>query len=654
MTTSEARRDPGAASGPGTPASDLILGTAGHIDHGKSALVRALTGTDPDRLREEKERGITIELGFAQLTLPDGRTMGVVDVPGHEHFVRQMISGSTGIDVCMLVIAADDGIMPQTVEHIAVIETLGIGSCVVALTKIDLVDDEWVEFMTGEVEEYLSRTSLAGSRIVPVSSKTGAGLDDLLDTLVEICRTAHHDKRGGAVRLPVDRVFTIKGAGTVVTGTLWTGTVHAGDIVEVLPRGTEVRVRSVQMHGEDAGRAGSGNRVALNLAEVDTDDIVPGDFIVTPGLTTPTDRFDASVTYLDIAGTGKPLKTGARMHVGHGTREVLGRVLLMNGRETLGDHESALAQIRLEEPLPVQAHDRFVLRSYSPVYVVGGGEVLLSHPRRTTNPTGTEATLLEAIGNHATTRAVELALETQVMPTTAGSIASLLDLDTRECTDILEDACSRGKAVSLGGGQLYTTRSVLQKLVSGIERTLIGFHADHPSDLGIAKDTLRQKIAPRLDERGFDLVIDAAVQAGKALVSGGLVGHPSSQASAASALKEMSDKVLAAITAGGVTPPDAWDITKATGLAQNQVLRAMGSLADAGDIVKISQDIAFSAGNIEACKAAVVSFLETHGQATVAELRDAMGTTRKYAVPLLEYLDSKRITKRSGDVRTLV
>ena len=262
---------------------DLVLGTAGHIDHGKSALVQALTGTDPDRLAEEKQRGITIQLGFAQLELPDGRTMGVVDVPGHEKFVRQMIAGATGIDVALLVIAADDGVMPQTVEHIAVLQMLGVRSCVVALTKIDLVDDDWVEFVADDVRARLATTPYAQAPIVPVSSKRGDGLDNLLAALQDASDATSKVSHGDVMRLPVDRVFTIKGAGTVVTGTLWSGSVSPGDTVEILPSGKKSRVRSVQIHGKDAQHAQLGNRVAVNLADASTDEVSPGDMLAAVG-----------------------------------------------------------------------------------------------------------------------------------------------------------------------------------------------------------------------------------------------------------------------------------------------------------------------------------------------------------------------------------
>jgi selenocysteine-specific elongation factor len=353
-------------------APSLVLGTAGHIDHGKSSLIKALTGTDPDRLKEEKDRGITIELGFARLELPSGRSMGVVDVPGHEKFVRQMVAGATGVDVVLLVVAADDGVMPQTREHLAIIDLLGVERGVVALTKSDLVDPGWVGLVRADVEQLLRGTSIEGAPIVAVSSKTGAGLPELLATLDELAVDTPSKHADLPMRLPVDRVFTISGAGTVVTGTMWSGSAEKDDPIEIYPAGVEGRVRGVQVHGAAVERALAGQRVAMNIAGVERDQIARGDIIAAPGTLTVTDRFDARFTYLGLPGDDRAFESGARVHVHHGTREVLGRVLLMDANE-LKPGESGLAQVRLEEALAPRYDDRFVVRSYSPVYTIGGG-----------------------------------------------------------------------------------------------------------------------------------------------------------------------------------------------------------------------------------------------------------------------------------------
>ena len=344
---------------------DLVLGTAGHIDHGKSSLILALTGTDPDRLSEEKQRGITIELGFARLSLDDGTTLGVVDVPGHEKFVRQMISGSTGIDMALLCIAADDGVMPQTTEHLAVLELLRIPTLVVALTKTDLVDDEWVEFMIDEVKGRLAGGPYENAEIIAVSSRTGEGLDDLKAALGRAAKATKRQKASDSARLPIDRVFTIKGAGTVITGTLWSGAVSIGDELELHPSGRMSRVRSIQIHGESVDRAEAGHRVALNLNALSTEEVRPGDFLAAPHTVTATDRFDADFTYLGLSSSDKPLESGARVHVSHGTREVTGRILRIGDEQGFKPGERAYAQIRLDEELPVSWQDHFICLLYT-------------------------------------------------------------------------------------------------------------------------------------------------------------------------------------------------------------------------------------------------------------------------------------------------
>ncbi|MBC5583091.1 selenocysteine-specific translation elongation factor [Eggerthella sp. NSJ-70] len=636
--------------------TDLVLGTAGHIDHGKSSLVLALTGTDPDRLAEEKQRGITIELGFARLDLPDGTKLGVVDVPGHERFVRQMIAGSTGIDLALLCIAADDGVMPQTVEHLAVLELLGIRTCVVALTKTDLVDEEWALFMAEEVRGRLSGTPYAEAEIVPVSSRTGAGLPELQAALSRAARTTRRAKAGTRLRLPVDRVFSIKGAGTVVTGTLWSGTAQVGDEVEVLPSGLRTRVRSVQVHGAPVERAEAGHRVALNLNAVSVDEVRPGDFLAAPGAASATDRFDASLAYLGVPGKGKPLASGARVHVAHGTREVTGRVLLMGGRESLAAGERAYAQIRLDEPLPVAWRDRFVVRSYSPVHVVGGGEVLRARPRRTTTLAPGATALLDALrgGDEAAVARAAFALATA--PVTAAELAALSGLEEDAAARELEALAAGNAAVRLGGGSgravRYATASVLQKQRAAIENALLKFHAESPSAAGIAKDALRRRCLPRLDASCFDALMDDAVARGMAVADGGEVSHPKAGAGARKLEEQAAARLRETLAAAAGAPPAVGELVAASGLDASLVHRVLGGLEKQGLVRRVGADFYFDAAALAAFEQAVRARLSA-GPATAAELKDAMGTSRKYAIPLLEYFDAQGITRREGDTRVL-
>ena len=639
-----------------TSAPRLMLGTAGHIDHGKSSLIQALTGTDPDRLAEEKKRGITIQLGFARLELPDGRSMGVVDVPGHERFVRQMIAGATGIDVALLCIAADDGIMPQTVEHLAVLELLGVPSCVVALTKIDLVDDEWVEFMKDEVARALEATPYGGAPIVGVSSRDGRGLPELLDAVAAVAKRPVRSRETDTARMPIDRVFTIKGSGTVVTGTLWSGTVRVDDELEILPHGVKSRVRSIQMHGENVDEAGAGNRVAINLNAVKASDLHAGDFLASPGAAGLTDRFDAQFSYVGAqGGADKPFATGTRVHIAHGTREVTGRVLLMNGRAELGAGEICYAQIRLDAPLPAASGDRFVARSYSPVRVIGGGSVLASRPRRRTTLSQDETALLDALRNDNVQGVCETALAMQRHPASIERIAADAGVEASLVREGLLGMENANKMLSLSEtpGVCLATRAVLARDVSAIENELLRFHAENPLQTGMPKAMLAARRFPHMEPDCFDALLKEAARTGRIVLAEGAVSHPSAAGGAKAAQEQAERAVLAALEKAGRTPPPIDDLL--AGLDENASLckKALGALERGGDAVRIDSSLCFARSVYDELEAAARSLLESTGGATASELKDAMGLTRKYAMPLLEFMDDHGVTVRDGDVRRL-
>ena len=650
-------------NGHGATAPDLILGTAGHIDHGKSSLVLALTGTDPDRLAAEKQRGITIELGFAQLVLPSGERMGVVDVPGHERFVRQMIAGSTGIDVALLCIAADDGVMPQTEEHLAVLTLLGVPTCVVALTKCDLVDEEWRSFVGDEVRSRLMATPYADGAIVEVSSKTGEGLDELKAAIEQAAKATRRRGDAAAFRLPVDRSFTIKGAGTVVTGTLWSGQVRVGDEVEILPAGTKTRVRSIQVHGQAVDAAASGHRTALNLNGVSTDDVRPGDMLAAPGTIRPSDHFDVDLTYLGVPGSDKALESGARVHVAHGTREVIGRVLLMDAGK-LAPGAKALAQLRTEEDLSVSRGDRFIIRSYSPVHVIGGGEVLRAHPRRSTNLTQGESALVEALRSDDEVAAAAAVLEDAAWPLSAEDIARAAELDPAAAQEAIAKLVDGGRAVKLGpagratqaereGATLIATKRMLQKMDGALENALLKFHAANPEATGASKESLRSTLAPACPAPTFDALLSHAAEAGRIVVDGGEVSHPEAGAGARKKEEQTAAALLAALEDAGATPPATKELIAQVGATQQVGYKALGALERDGRAVKVSDEFYFAASALDKLAAAVRDELAT-GAASAAELKDAMGTTRKYAIPLLEHFDAIGLTRRAGEARELV
>lgn len=637
---------------------DLVLGTAGHIDHGKSSLILALTGTDPDRLSEEKQRGITIELGFACLSLDDGTTLGVVDVPGHEKFVRQMISGSTGIDMALLCIAADDGVMPQTTEHLAVLELLRIPTLVVALTKTDLVDDEWVEFMIDEVKGRLAGGPYESAEIVPVSSRTGEGLDDLKAALDRAAKATKRQKASDTARLPIDRVFTIKGAGTVITGTLWSGTISTGDELEVLPSGRVSRVRSIQIHGENVDCAQAGHRVALNLNALSTDEVRPGDFLAAPHTVTATDRFDADFTYLGLPSSDKPLESGARVHVSHGTREVTGRILRIGNEQGFKSGERTYAQIRLDEELPVSWQDHFIVRSYSPVHVIGGGVVLRAHPKRSTTATPEKIALLDALRDGNGDRAAECAFNLEKAPVTCEGIVHAAGCTRKAAQSALELLEKSRKAVRLSSGQAgaveyFTTPRYVQKMRSAIENALLAFHNENPTSTGISKEALRQKAAARLSADCFDALLSDAQATKHAVVNGGEVCHPQAGAGAQALEKQAAEALLTALREADGSPATLDEIFSSCKIEPALGRRAMASLEKAGEAMRVTKELAFPTEALAQFEQAVRTRLADGASASAAELRDAMGTTRKYAIPLLEYFDDKGITRRSGDERVL-
>lgn len=638
--------------------SPLIVGTAGHIDHGKSTLIEALTGTDPDRLAEEKRRGITIELGFARLPLPDETSLGVVDVPGHERFVRQMIAGASGIDLALLCIAADDGIMPQTREHTAVLQLLGITNCVIALTKCDLVDEEWIELVSEEVRAGLEGTPFADAPLVPVSARTGQGLDELKNVLADQARELRSAFKEGPVRLPIDRVFTIKGAGTVVTGTLWQGSVVPDMELEVVPSGILTRVRSVQIHGSEVQESLAGNRTALNLVGVKKEDLDPGDFLITPGTLEASNRFDAQFTYLPATNTqAKPFESGSTVHIAHGTREVTGRLLLMDGLSELAPGQTTFAQIRLDVPLPISRSDRFIVRSFSPVCVIGGGSVLNSIPHHRTNLRDADRSLLAALKESDDLAICHAIIDSYDIPVSEKEISRIANLPVERIAKLLGSeakSAKRPEYTSLGANHgLWAKRTTVQRHIMAMENILVAFHANEPAATGLAINALNQRYPRHLPDECFKALLEEAITTGKLVLEKNEISHPKAGAGARNLEKQAADCLYAALHSHGTTPPPVDDIFEEAGLNAAQGRKALLALEQQGRALRVNKTYCFTAESLQQLQEATVKCLQEKGSATATELKDAMGTSRKYAIPLLEYFDEKRITKRSEDQRCL-
>jgi selenocysteine-specific elongation factor len=608
----------------------FVIGTAGHIDHGKSTLITALTGIDPDRLAEEKRRGMTIDLGFAHLRLPSGLEVGIVDVPGHARFIRNMLAGTHGLDAVMLVIAADEGVMPQTREHLEIIDLLDVQRGVVVLTKIDLVDAEWLSLVRTEVLATLDGTSLQGAQVIPFSAVTGVGKGELvaaLDTLLKETQTRPDRDRP---RLPIDRVFTMSGFGTVVTGTLVDGRLSVGEELEIVPRGLVARVRGLQQHNRKVETAAPGGRVAANLAGVEKDQLSRGDVLARPKTLSATRRIDATVRVL--ASAPQSLRHGMELLLHTGTADVSCRVIVLEDVE-IAAGARGWVQLYLERPIAAAAQDRFILRVPSPPTTVAGGTFVDVSPRKHSRDDGEVRQSLErrAAGEvlqeelRKYPRGVSLAA---LLKATMAPEAEVEALDAKRLGDWLFDA------------------QAWQSISERATRELEAYHGSHPLRPGMAREELRSKLG--IAPGSFPSVVQGLVEDGRVAENDGslaLTGHRvelNADGGAAAQLVELLGRQPLA-------PPSLTEAMKQSG-AGTEVVRA---LIQRGDIVRVGDDVAFTRDAYEAAVAMVREIIANSGSITVAELRDRMGASRRPVLALLEHLDSARVTRRVGDARVL-
>lgn len=643
----------------------VIVGTAGHVDHGKSALIEALTGKNPDRLEVERRRGMTVELGFGELALPSGKIVGLVDVPGHAHYLRAMVQGATGIDVAVLVVSAVEGVMPQTREHVHVLELLGVTHMVVALTMCDLADAEMTELAELDVDDFLSGTVFADAPIVPVSSKTGAGIDDLLaalDEQVAACWDSCRDRSeltDAASRLPIDRCFTIKGAGTVVTGTLHDAPVAVGDELVALPSRTTCRVRGIQVHG-DTQRALPGQRVALNLVGDGVAALDRGEMLGVEGRFGQTLRFMMTFTYLGREGI-KPrvLESGARVHVMAGTAEVVGRIMFMEGEAPMAVGETRTVQVRLEEPLPLRAGDHAVVLSYSPVMLIGGGRVLLSRCRRSRELAEGERALYAALESGDIAGGVGAWLALQTLPVTAVDVAEALDLGAGEVDAALHGLVALGTACALAGsdGSLYADSSALDAAMDDLAATLSAMHAAAPKETGFTPGAVAHAAWPSADEGAAAALVAEGCSRGVCAAEGAEVFDPHSAAAAARVVREACERIVALLDETGLDAPALPEVGEQLQLGRDTMTRALRELSLNRSIVKVERDVALSAAAEAHARELVAAAIEAAGgAATTSVLRETLGVSRKRAISILEHLDAVRFTvldKEAGGLRSL-
>ncbi len=615
------------------------VGTAGHVDHGKSTLVHALTGIDPDRLAEEKARGMTIDLGFAWLTLPSGRSVSLVDVPGHERFIHNMLAGVGGIDACLFVVAADEGVMPQTREHLDIVTLLGIDRGVVALAKTDLVDEEWLDLVEQEVREALAASSLAGAPIVPVSARDGHGLGALLDTLDETLARQRSRPQTGGPRLPVDRAFTQRGFGTVVTGTLGGGPLDVGNVVHLYPGGTRSRVRGLQTHRAAAQRAWPGRRVAVNLGGVAPADIPRGTVVAAPGAVTETRRVDATLRLLPSAP--RALKPGERVSWHSGTAEVVAAVRYLE-TDPVQPGASGWVQWRLGEAVAIRKGDPYVIRRLSPPMTIGGGEIVRAAARHVPrgHPEALEA--LERARRAAPAELVAAAVEA-AGPLTPAEIARRTELSLEDVTASVDRAESEG-GLSVIGGYVASTAAV-EALLERIRALLAPRDGQPGAAAGLSRAALPQQL--RAPAPLVAALLEGLAADGELVLEGGRVlppGHTAPPHGPEAA------RLLAALDQGGFAPPDLPALARAQGAPAG----LLDALTAAGDLVRITPTFGLTRAGYARWRQAIGEAFAASEQVTVSQLRDQLGTSRKYVLAFLEHLDARAVTRRVGEARILL
>jgi selenocysteine-specific elongation factor len=628
----------------------VVVGTAGHIDHGKTSLVKALTGIDTDRLPEEKARGITIDLGFAFLEEPGGLTIEIVDVPGHERFVKNMLAGVGGIDLAMLVIAADEGVMPQTREHLAICSLLHIKAGLIALTKADMVEPDWLELVREDVAGAVRDTFLAGAPILPVSAKTGQGLDELRAALRTLAQSVPQRGTDQLPRLPIDRVFTVRGFGTVVTGTLTAGALGVDDRVEVFPRKTEAKIRGLQTHGHPVTSARAGQRTAVNLQGLERAAIARGDVVGLPGTLVPSMLVDGTLELLKDAV--RPLRSRARVRFHVGTSEIMARAILLD-RTELAPGETSFARFRLEGQLVARPGDRFVVRSYSPVVTIGGGTLLDVDPPRfkrrgpalvahlTLLQTGDPEAVLEEHVRHVGAAGVRLA-------TLAGRVA----FGPAQLKGLLDALQAAGRVIAVERDWFIHPES-FARLSTLVVDTLTAFHHAGPLKPGMSREELRSR-AGGADERVFAFLLSALSADGTVKTERDKVRLASHEVRLSPDQQRVVDRLEDDFLRAEAAPPSAEEALGRAGLGGGDEEHELFQvLVQAGKLVRVKESLFFHARALDTIQTKLVALLRERKEIGPADIKDLLGISRKYAIPLLEFFDQRRVTARVGERRIL-
>ncbi len=628
-----------------------ILGTAGHIDHGKTSLIRTLTGIETDRLKEEKQRGITIELGFAHFNLPSGQVLGIVDVPGHEKFIKNMVAGATGIDLVALVIAADEGVMPQTKEHLEICQLLKIKHGLVVLTKIDMVESDWLELVKEDVSEYLAETFLADAPMVEVSSVTGQGFDELTQVLDRMAQDVPEKEVGHIFRVPVDRVFSMKGFGTVITGTGVSGKIQTGNEITIYPQGVDARIRGLQVHNKDVSSVRSGLRIAVNLQGVERTVIKRGDVLATRDSLRSTYMVDVDLNLL--SSSSRKLKNRARVRFHSGTSEIMARVVILD-KEELKPGESCYAQIRLDEPTSVLKNDRYVIRSYSPVRTIGGGEVLNALPiRKKKRFSDSVLAEMKSLDSGEQSELLELFVQIgRFNGVEQKELPFLTNMGKKKLDEVLRKLLAQ-KRLSLydkeRGALIHA--DFLQKAKDEITDTLAEYHKVNPLKAGLLKEELRSRTTGSDNQKLFNHFMNHLVQEGLVVQEMEIVRLEDHQVVLAQDQKETRQELDTKYLKSRLQPPyvKEWknDFPGDTGI---EVLEVM---VKEGVLLKATEELYFHREAIDELKGRLIDFLKKNEEITTPQFKEMTGTSRKYTIPLLEFYDRTQVTVRVGDSRIL-
>ena len=632
--------------------SKLIIGTAGHIDHGKTALVKALTGRDTDRLKEEQQRGISIELGFAPLMLPQGQSAAIVDVPGHERFIRHMLAGAFGIDMVLLVIAADEGVMPQTREHMDILELLGIDKGVVVLTKKDLVDEEWLMIMEEELKEYLANSPLKNAPILAVSAFSGDGIPELL-TMIEMVAEELTEKNSLAyARLPIDRVFTLSGFGTVVTGTLWSGAIHVGETLELMPVQLPVKIRTLQVHNEKVDTAFAGQRVAVNLQGMDRSEIKRGYLLASPGYLSPSYRVDAKLRLL--SSSPRQLHNWSRVRFHLGTDESMGRVILLD-RDELLPGEEGYVQIAMEKPVVAYKGDAFVLRYYSPVTTIGGGTII--------DPVAPKQKrfrdeVLAAMALKEESSLYDLLLreleQADWRPLSPEELAKATGSDVDAIEEALEQLYSDDLIVDLSGrGEQLISRLGLLAIRDLLGTVIERQQQQYPLRYTFPREELRSRYYQSLNSKTFHLIIKFMEEAGLLQSQNSSLRLPTSAPQIDQPHQTQLTELRGRLEAeqARFSPPSPEELAKALQIEEPELLELLAYWTDQGVFLHVSDKVWFSTAAVQEARQRLEEHFSRESELSMAQARDLLGSSRKYVLPLIEYFDRSHFTRRVGDVR---